>query len=275
MDSDKRKIIVSEIERWRRSKLLPEQYCDFLLNLYMDDTTEREKFSWFGVSSSSIMNSNWKAWVLIFGSIGLISLFVLNFNSFSPAMQIGVSALFVATCYMLGTVQLNKQPLVSYMTFGIGSILLLYLGIYWLMNESYSVSFVVGYIAACSIVWMVTGVLARMFVFHFAGWIVLLLIYGWFLHRNIDSFDWIGLEMSWMPVSVVLLWVGWLFQHSNKQIGLVLFVVGLLAWFVPEIYGMILTSIAAEALQLLFIVKVIVAGIVLFVWRKKWIEWVA
>ena len=26
--------IVKEIEHWQRSKLLPEQYCDFLLNLY-------------------------------------------------------------------------------------------------------------------------------------------------------------------------------------------------------------------------------------------------
>lgn len=275
MDADKRKIIVQEIDRWRRSKLLPEQYCDFLLNLYLDEDTPREKFSWNGLSSTSILNSHWRAWVFIFGSVGLISMFLLNFNAFSQPMQIGVSLLFVATCYMLGAVQRNKQPLVSQLTFGVGSLLLLYLGIYWQAHGTHGEAFIALYVAGCSVVWMVTGVLARLPLFHLAGWIVLMLLYGWFLHEHISNFDWIGVEMSWIPLSAVLLWLGWLFHHNNKQIGLVLLVVGLLVWFVPEIYGMILTDIAAEALQLLFLAKVAAAGIALFVWRKNWIEWVA
>jgi hypothetical protein len=33
----KREILLYEIEHWRRSRLLPEQYCDFLSNLYRED----------------------------------------------------------------------------------------------------------------------------------------------------------------------------------------------------------------------------------------------
>jgi hypothetical protein len=38
LDNEKRNLVVKEIEAWRRSKLLPEQYCDFLQNLYLDDS---------------------------------------------------------------------------------------------------------------------------------------------------------------------------------------------------------------------------------------------
>lgn len=38
MDLQKRKIIVSEIEYWRKNQLLPEHYCIFLLNLYTEGT---------------------------------------------------------------------------------------------------------------------------------------------------------------------------------------------------------------------------------------------
>ena len=41
MDAEKRKMIVREIDHWRRSKLLPEHYCDFLMNLYVDESTPK------------------------------------------------------------------------------------------------------------------------------------------------------------------------------------------------------------------------------------------
>ncbi|WP_252508902.1 hypothetical protein [Paenibacillus peoriae] len=38
MDQEKKRaILLHEIEHWRRSRLLPEQYCDFLSNLYRED----------------------------------------------------------------------------------------------------------------------------------------------------------------------------------------------------------------------------------------------
>ncbi|WP_273129870.1 hypothetical protein [Bacillus weihaiensis] len=36
MDSEKKKIIVSEINYWKNNKLLPDTYCDFLLALYTE-----------------------------------------------------------------------------------------------------------------------------------------------------------------------------------------------------------------------------------------------
>jgi hypothetical protein len=121
---------------------------------------------------------------------------------------------------------------------------------------------------------MVTGITARLPIFHFSGWLVLILIYGWILFRNIETFDWLGLQMSWVPVSIVLVWLGWLFHHNNKQISAVLLAVGFLVWFIPDVFGLLLTDLPRNGLQLSLILRIVIAGIVLFSLRKKWTEWV-
>ncbi|MDB5052281.1 MAG: hypothetical protein JWM44_331 [Bacilli bacterium] len=274
MDAEKRKTIVYEIEHWRKSKLLPEHYCDFLLNLYLEDPSERPK-SGGSFSTATIRNSNWKVWLLSFGGLGLISFVALNFNSFQIPMQISISALIILLCYMMGGVMRVKNPIASYIGFGFGSVLLLNAGLYLLEKNNADMFFIISYAALSSIIWMVTGITARMPIFHFGGWLVLMLIYGWILQHNIDSFDWLGLQMSWVPISIVLIWLGWLFHHNNKQMGSVLLLVGLFVWFVPDIYGMILTDLPQSGLQFSLIARIILAGILLFTLRKKWTEWVA
>ena len=273
LDAEKRKIIVYEIEHWRKNKLLPEHLCDFLLNLYLEDPADRPK-KWGDVSASSIRNSNWKVWILIFGGLGLISFIALNFNSFQIPMQISISALFILVCYMVGGVTRIKNPTISYLTLGLGSILLLNVGLFLLHKHEADQKVIVAYTVLCSIVWMVTGITARMSIFHFGGWFVLILVYGWVLNYNIETFDWLGLQMSWVPVSIVLLWLGWLFHHNNKQMGAVLLLVGFLVWFIPDVYGLLLTDLPQGGLQLSLMLRIVVAGIALFSLRKKWTEWV-
>ena len=36
MENPKKQIILNEILFWKQNKLLPEQYCDFLLKLYTE-----------------------------------------------------------------------------------------------------------------------------------------------------------------------------------------------------------------------------------------------
>jgi hypothetical protein len=273
MEAEKRKIIVYEIEHWRNSKLLPEHYCDFLLNLHLEDPSERPK-KWGSFSSNSIRNSNWKPWLAIVGGIGVITFIALNFNSFQIPMQISISALIILLCYLVGGISRQKNSTISYTGFGIGSILLLNAGLYLLQKNDADMFAIAGYAALCSIIWMVTGITARMPAFHFGGWIILILIYGWFLQHSIISFDWLGLQMSWVPVSIVLLWLGWLFHHNNKQMGAVLLLVGFIVWFVPDVYGMLLTDLPHGGLQFSLMLRIIIAGIALFSLRKKWIEWV-
>lgn len=275
MDQDeKRKLIVAEIEHWRGSRLLPEQYCDFLLNLYMDDQEERP-VKWFGVSQAAVRNSSWKTWFTIIGIIGLISFVVFHFTSFPFGMQTAVSAVSVSLFYMLGAVKREKAPVLSYLCFGTGSMLLLVLGVYLMGLKDMGGMAVALFAGLCSLVWMLTGIMARIGILHFSGWMVLFLIYAYVLRQNISDLDWIGLELCWVPVSLVLVWLGWLFHHVNKPVAAVLLSSGVIAWLGAEAYGLAVTEVDPGMMQLFLFVKLILAGSVLFGFRKKWIEWVA
>lgn len=275
MDAEKRKVIVREIDHWRRSKLLPEHYCDFLLNLYVDETTPKPA-SLMGISASSVANSNWKIWLTIMAVIAALALSALNFNSFGLPMQIGISTLFVIICYAFAYRQFRKSPVISYLFCGMSSIALLLLGLYIMdLNDVGSSNAYVGYLALCSMFWLLNGFLGRMAIFQICGWLGLVGTYGWLLLHKLDNPGPFSLEISWIPVSIVLIWMAWLAHHTNKQAAGVLLLIGGIVWFAPEAMTFLAdVDMSSRVIQLSFTGKLVSAGVVLFLLRKKWVEWV-
>jgi hypothetical protein len=269
-------MIVKEIEHWRRNKLLPEQYCNFLLNLYLEDPSNKPK-RLLGISSAAIRDSGWKGWLLAGLGIAFVTFTVLNFNSFGISLQIGLALLVLLSGYLFAFRSRDKHPLLPNAVIGAASLFLLLIGVYLMkLNDIATVSHIVSYVACCSAVWLLTGLLGRLPLFHFSGWIGLVCTYGWLLHKQLGEMSWLTLQISWLPVSVLFLWAGWLLHYKNKQVGSVLFFVGCLVWFVPEISGFILPSdVSAKTLQVSLFVKLASAVVLLFSLRKKWIEWVA
>ncbi|MEI7026710.1 hypothetical protein [Paenibacillus sp. y28] len=276
MDSEKRKLIVREIEHWRRSKFLPEQYCDFLLNLYRDQETEPEP-KVFGVSKSSIVGSSWKKWMLVLASAAVTTYFVLHFNTFQFPMQIGTCVAFMLVCYLFSFLKRSRSPITANVLAGIGSVLALFAGIKLVeeasLSEAVSLPLM---ISACSLLWMAVGLAGRMGLFHFCGWAGLAVTYAYFLDKHMVSFSWLQVELAWVPIGAIMLWIGWLLQHRTKPVASVLFLAGGLYEFAPELYAAVYSSEGASAvLAVLLAVKIGVAGILLYTTRKTWIEWVA
>ncbi|UJF35089.1 hypothetical protein [Paenibacillus hexagrammi] len=271
----KRKLIVKEIEHWRRSKLLPEHYCDFLMNLYLEEGASKPK-SVMGISASSVTNSNWKIWMVTMAVLAAVALSALNFNSFGMPMQIGISTVFVVFCYILAFRQNKKAPAISYLLSGAASIVMLMIGVYLLhIHDIQSPYAYVGYLAFCSLVWLISGIAGRMGIFQFCGWIGLTGTYGWLLLRQLDQPGILALEISWIPVSIILIWIAWLAHHTNKQSAGVMMLVGVLVWFAPEAMTFLVDSdISAKVVQLMFTGKLVSAGLALYLLRKKWVEWV-
>ncbi|NOU95447.1 hypothetical protein GC093_19775 [Paenibacillus sp. LMG 31456] len=277
---EKRKILIREIEHWRKSKLLPEHYCDFLLNIYLEDSSERPASSTrgiMGVTPSSIKNSNWKIWIVFFGVIALISFAALNFTAFDLPMQMGVACLFLFCCYTVGSLQNKKEPVRAQVLFGMASLFLLFIGVILMrLHNVHAPVLVVGYVVCCSLAWILTGLLARLLLFQLCGWVVLVFCYGWLLHYQLDSINWLTLELSWVPLCILFGWVGWMIHEKSKQIGTVFLMLSCIVWFMPELYGMLYAEEYGEdAVQIAFLGKLVVEASLLFVLRKKWTEWVA
>jgi hypothetical protein len=276
VDELKRKTIVREIEHWRRSRLLPEQYCDFLMNLYLEGSTDEKSGPWSPISTKKIRNSNWKTWLMAVSVFTFISLIVLNFNAFHIGLQMAVSALFVSLLYWLGLRLKGKSQTSSTLYYGIGTLTLLFLGEYilWLHGVSDEL-WIIGYLVLCSLFWVLFGSLTRTAIVHFCGWFGFMLFYGWLLQVSIDEISWISAQVYWMPWAVIFIWLGWLLHLKDKSLSIVFFVVGTILWFIPEAFCYIILDDSTDWLQGAFVIKLAVTAILLFSFRKKWTEWVA
>lgn len=83
MNENRRKIIVKEIEYWKQSHMLPEQYCNYLLALYTEGDAQPE------VKKSGSLHANVISYVMHLLILS-ISLFVIYFTELSFILQMGI-----------------------------------------------------------------------------------------------------------------------------------------------------------------------------------------
>jgi hypothetical protein len=276
MDEDKRRIIVAEIMQWRRSKLLPEQYCNFLLNLYKvdhdEDKVDTNKFK-------SILPSkprNWKAWILSTVLIALLAFIIYSFVMNNLVMQVAVTLVFIVFCYVSGILYRHRMPLLSNGLSGIASFAMLIAGIFIMrdLDGTQSVHYIV-YIAICALIWLFVGLVGRMRLLQACGLIALLITYSWMLNNPNGDMNWLTLQLSFIPLALLLIWVGWLIHHRNKEIASVLLFVGIAACIAPELFGMFIPKEPdLFVMQLSLISKLLIGSIIMIITRKKWMEWV-
>lgn len=102
MDDKRRKIILAEIRSWKKHKLLPEHYCDFLTALYTEGSDNyqqisnrsayplKSKTSFFKRNAAYILFS----FVLIL-AVSFIIFLGYYFSDFSLQLQLGIVCLLI------------------------------------------------------------------------------------------------------------------------------------------------------------------------------------
>ncbi|WP_199618787.1 hypothetical protein [Paenibacillus alkalitolerans] len=274
MEREKRTIIVTEIEHWRRSKLLPEQYCDFLLNLYAESADIDVKPDRH-CGKQAVLESNALQWVSLFGIVACICYVALHFSSFRPQLQIGLFVFGCVAPYVSAALIRRRKPLAANVSSGLGTALMLIAGPLLLRQMGWQEWVQTAlYFSVCSLIWLGAGVGFRMSWLHFCGWLGLIVSYALVLNRLSVPGDWVTLELCWLPLSFLLGWLGWLFSRRAKNAGAVLLVVSCLLWFMPESYALLLTDWSVTAAQMLLLGKLALLGALAFMLRKIWIEWV-
>ncbi|MBM7565664.1 hypothetical protein GT003_25055 [Paenibacillus sacheonensis] len=275
MDQERRKTIIKEIEHWERSKLLPGQYCDFLLNLYLEEGETRGPATFAGRAAIVVKGASAKQWLLTFGIFSLICFVVLYFNVFHPLLQMAVSITGVYLLLLLGHRYRSKNESVGLVLIGAGMLLMLGAGLYILeLHDWNEWGWKAGLLSFCALVWVAFGIGARIPLLHLCGWLAFFLVYAWLLSNNTVDPEWYEIQLYWLPLSFVFGWSSWFVQRWTKSSASILFIAGAAAWFMPELYTAMFRGGAAE-LQVELIIKIIAGGILLFSLRKQWIAWVA
>jgi hypothetical protein len=112
MDEQRRKIITSEINYWKQNRMLPEHYCDFLLNLYTEGGSEQA----ISVSTRLFPLSK----LLTLFMLGLLSLtiFLFYFTELSLTLQIALMIIFgisslISAGYLISRSVYKLIPLIA------------------------------------------------------------------------------------------------------------------------------------------------------------------
>ncbi|MDQ6421102.1 hypothetical protein RB620_16870 [Paenibacillus sp. LHD-117] len=280
MNDERKATIIREIDHWRRSKLLPDQYCDFLLNLYADpdDHAENSRHASgavVGKAVAAVQNATGKQWLLTFGTFTLISFVVLYFSRFHPALQIAV-VLIAVIAFLRTGMKLKRRNEAASLTFtSIGMLVLLGGGLHMLeLHGLTDWGYRSGLLGGCALFWVVYGIRAKIHSLHLCGWLVMLLLYGWLLSRFTDTTQWFEVQLFWIPLAILFGWSSWFFHRWTKPVSAVLFVTCALAWFMPELYTAVVLKYTVW-LQLQLLVKIAIGGGLLFALRKQWMVWVA
>ncbi len=270
MDPMKRKLILKEIEYWRTSKLLPEQYCDFLRNLYIDNDAPEVTMPDRG-EGSKIRRITGKSVLYLIGAISLLLLIYFYFTSFHPVMQTALSILLIALLAAVGISRRETKPMLAFAALGASCLLSMFLGLLILeVNQLSDPIWTVSLIASCGLLWTVIGIASRIWVLHLCGQLAVLLSYLWLIRQWHPDPAWITLQLYAIPVSLLLYAIGKRLYSGLNSAGFILLLSAAVYWVVPEVYGIIFTQIPGLLVQpALFVKMVIIAMVAWSHWKGK------
>lgn len=166
MDENRKQIIIKEIGYWKKNKLLPEQYCDFLLALYTEGT---------GLNEKSNKSKNRKKVFLWLLTIPII-VFIVYFTELSLILQIVFAIVFILIGIYL-TFYLKRNGLLFHIPLIISALLLLYVSVE-LTLTSFPKSTIILYsiLMFNCLIWLVGGWKFKQIYFTISGVLGLLLI---------------------------------------------------------------------------------------------------
>ncbi|MEK0313026.1 hypothetical protein [Cohnella sp. 56] len=274
VDEDKRKWVVREIESWRRAKMLPEHYCDFLQNLYLDDLTVRPK-SAAGERLQKIGQASGKQWLYVLVIFSLICLVALHFSAFPPALQIAISVIGTGVLVALGSRFRDSLPARGLTLLSAGMLLLPASGAAILHIQGWTEGpglFIL--LVASALIWIVCGIAERFAVLHWLGWMGIVALYAAVLSRQAPHPSWLEVQVFWVPAALLFAWLSWFLHVKFKMTGAVLFATALILWFMPEVYSA-LFGVARDWIQIELLIKIALVGTLMFRLRRQWMEWVA
>lgn len=183
MSLQRKQIIMNEIAFWKKNKLLPEHYCDFLLALYAQG--ENQEDEQVEKASKAVLAKKQKYKVILYSVVGLLtvlllaSLFVVTTTIFIPIILVAIAIL----SFLYITIKLVKNKSVMAPLLFVCSALLL-LGLSFKVWDIYfgdEPLVLIGLIFGNCLIWLFSGLLMKLVYFSISGILGLLLIIGYFI----------------------------------------------------------------------------------------------
>lgn len=182
MNAQRKRIIISEIHYWKKNRLLPEHYCDFLITLYAQGDAEaaadvkiekaileKERYS---VTKKMIM--------LVILAVGLSALMFTIGNY--PVIMIATASIFVLGLLVRLIMSKPFRSALIPFTYIIAAFMLLAISLkVWFAFFEGETMLLLGILMLNSILWLFAGRLLKLLYFTISGAAGLLMIIGFLL----------------------------------------------------------------------------------------------
>ncbi|WP_078413803.1 hypothetical protein [Priestia abyssalis] len=168
----KKKVIINEIEWWKESHLLPEQYCNYLLALYTEGNADSQE-----TSSSKRPKKRFQGWLFSIILLFLpVMLLVIYFTELSFVLQMLLYSLFILVCLGAVLFYIEKNFFVHGLL-SMAAICLLFLS-YEAVSFYFPKNFLILMILLVfhCVLWIIAGFRLKIIYFKMAGFIGLVLI---------------------------------------------------------------------------------------------------
>ena len=187
MSLQRKQIILNEIAFWKKNKLIPEQYCDFLTALYANGETEegeeQEK------SSKALLSKEKRNKIILYVLLGIITaILIVSLLLIQTAVLIPIIAssiiiiLFLYIAFKLAKSKSVMTPLLFVFS------ALLLLGISFKVWDAYFIDYpfvLIGLIIANCLIWLFSGLFLKLVYFSISGAVgivfILFFIFGFYL----------------------------------------------------------------------------------------------
>ncbi|MGG0642856.1 hypothetical protein ABE021_02765 [Sporosarcina gallistercoris] len=182
MNVQRKRIIMSEIHYWKKNRLLPEHYCDFLITLYAqgdadaaaNETIEKAILE---KESSSVMK---RMILLILLAAGLSAMMFAVGNY--PIIMIAVASVFVIGLLAKVIFSPSVRSALIPFTYIIAAFMLLGISLkVWFTFFESETMLLLGILMLNSILWLFAGRLLKLLYFTISGAAGLLMIIGFLL----------------------------------------------------------------------------------------------
>lgn len=165
MDKNRKEIIVQEINYWKQNKLLPDAYCDFLMNLYTSGEGEFEK-------QDEIKSVDRKRNGIVSGvslAVGIFTVIALIFGELALVVQALISIL-ISVGIMIVSFNPGTSPVIKILSRITAAFLILLFSVeLWRTYFSGQLQILYLIIGIQCIVWAVGGFFSRQHYFTISG----------------------------------------------------------------------------------------------------------
>ncbi|MEO4052275.1 hypothetical protein [Solibacillus sp. CAU 1738] len=181
MSNQKKQIILNEITFWKKNKLLPDHYCDFLLTLYTEGNNENEELK--GNASQAIKVKEKRKNISLYLIVPVVAIFlvVLLFTLNSVWLIAAIAGAVAIACLVGAFYFAKKNQLLTPILHVSAALLFLAVSVQICLTyypENNAVLY--GALAANCVMWLVSGLKLKISYFTVSGGlgIVAIVVFG-------------------------------------------------------------------------------------------------